>query len=152
MSTADAIPRFNHVALSVPADDLDGEGRKRILEFYAEVFGFSEMPTMTRDRELLVLRCYSNEQFIYIHASDRPMQCGNMEHVGLSVSSPEELDAIYQRALEYKKRDDEVFVVDRKTDDFKVLKLHSFYVRYRLPFTIELQCFAWQEGFDAQSL
>jgi len=140
------IPRFNHVALSVPADELDAEGRKKLLDFYAEVFGFTEMPTMTRDRELVVLRCYSNEQFVYIHAADKPMQCGSMEHFGMSVETPDELHAMYERAQKYQERDADVELIDRKTDDFKVVKLHSFYVRYHLPLMIEVQCFEWQKG------
>lgn len=149
-ASARPIPRFNHVALSVPAEALDEEGRAAILDFYGEVFGFSEMPTLTRDRALLVLRCYSNEQFVYIHASDDPMRCGSMEHFGLQVSTPEELDAIYARAKKYKERAAEVELVERKMDDFKAVKLHNFYVRYRLPMMIEVQCFEWAEGFDAQ--
>ena len=140
------IPRFNHVALSVPADQLDEEGRKRTLDFYSEVFGFTEMPTMTRDRELLVLRCYSNEQFVYRHAADRPMQCGASEHFGMSVATPAELDTMYERARKYAERDPAVEIVERHTDDFKVVKLHNFYVRYRLPLMIEVQCFEWARG------
>ena len=49
-------PRFNHVAMSVPASLLSPEGRADVLGFYGEVFGWTEMPTMSRDGELLVLR------------------------------------------------------------------------------------------------
>ena len=140
------IPRFNHVALSVTADALDAPGREKLLDFYGDVFGFTEMPTMTVDRELLVLRCYSNEQFVYIHASDEPMRCGTMEHFGMSVATPEELDVMYERARKRSEADTEVEVVARHTDDFKVVKLHNFYVRYRLPLMIEVQCFEWAEG------
>ena len=140
------IPRFNHVALSVPAALLDEAGRGKLLDFYGEVFGWSEMPTMTKDRELLVLRCYSNEQFVYLHASDEPMRCGTMEHFGMSVGTREELDAMYERALKRREADPEVEVIERKTEDFKVLELRSFYVRYRLPLMIEVQCFEWAEG------
>src|SRR3546814_3229213 len=38
----------------------------------------------------------------------------------------------------------------RQLEDFRVVKLHSFYVRYRLPLMIEVQCFEWAPGFDAQ--
>ena len=145
------IPRFNHVAMSVPAEALDEDGRARMLDFYGEVFGFGEMPTMTKDRELLVLRCHSNEQFIYIHATDQPMQCGASEHFGMSVATPEELDAMYERARKYAEKDPGVEVIERKTDDFKVLQLHSFYVRYRLPLMIEVQCFEWAEGVGPDS-
>ncbi len=140
------IPRFNHVALSLPAETLDEVGRAKLLDFYGDVFGWSEMPTMTKDRELLVLRCYSNEQFVYLHASDAPMRCGDMEHWGMSVSTPAELDTMYERACKRRDADPEVEVVERKTDDFKVVKLTSFYVRYRLPLWIELQCFEWAPG------
>ena len=140
------IPRFNHVALSMPADLLDEAGRDKLLDFYCDVFGWSEMPTMTKDRELLVLRCYSNEQFVYLHASDAPMRCGATEHWGMSVSTPAELDSMYERVCKRRDADPEVEVIERKTDDFKVVKLHSFYVRYRLPLMIELQCFEWAPG------
>ena len=40
-------PAFNHVAMSVPADLLDEEGRGNLTRFYSEVFGFEEMPTET---------------------------------------------------------------------------------------------------------
>ena len=36
--------------MSVPADLLDAEGRKQLLEFYGEVFGWQELPTETEDR------------------------------------------------------------------------------------------------------
>lgn len=140
------IPRFNHIALSVPADQLDADGRAKLLSFYEEVFGFTEMPTMTKDRDLVVLRCYSNEQFVYIHATDNPMQCGTMEHFGMSVATPEELDAMYERAQKYKEGDADVEIIERKVQDFKVVKLHSFYVRYHLPFMVEVQCFDWAKG------
>lgn len=142
----ESYPRFNHVALTVPADRLDEAGRRALLDFYGEVFGWTEMPTMTRDGELLVLRCYSNQQFVYIHAHERPMQTTGSEHVGMSVESPDQLDAIYERARERSERDAEIELTGRACDDFKVVKLHSFYVRYRLPIQIEVQCFEWAPG------
>ncbi len=140
------IPRFNHVALSLPADLLDEAGRARLLDFYGDVFGWSEMPTLTRDRELLVLRCYSNEQFVYLHASDTPMRCADMDHWGMSVATPAALESMYERACKRRDADPEVELIERKTDDFKVVKLHSFYLRYRLPLMIEVQCFEWAPG------
>ncbi len=38
-------PRFNHVAMSVPADLLDEVNRTDICNFWGEVMGFDEMPT-----------------------------------------------------------------------------------------------------------
>jgi hypothetical protein len=80
------------------------------------------------------------------------MQCAGMEHLGLSVGTPSELDEMYARAKAFRERDGRVEVVDRETEDFTAVKLHNFYVRYRLPFMIEVQCFEWAEGFSAESL
>jgi hypothetical protein len=148
----EGIPRFNHVALSVPESLLDEAGRRDLLSFYGEVFGFTEMPTLTRDRSLLVLRAHSNEQFVYLHADPKPMTCPAMDHFGMSVQTPAELDAMLERARKYAERDSRVEIVEKQVEDFKVLRLHSFYVRYRLPMMIEVQCFEWAEGVNATSL
>ena len=144
------IPRFNHVALTVPADHLDAQGRADLLRFHEQVFGWTEMPTLTRDRELLVLRAWSNEQFVYLHASPEPMRTGPSEHFGLSVPTLAQLEALYERALEYRADDPRVEIEPLHVDDFHVLRLHAFYVRYLLPLRIEVQHFAWAPGFDAQ--
>ena len=62
---------FNHVAMSVPAALLDAEGRASLLDFFGEVFGWTEMPTLTEDGHRLVLRAHSNEQFVFLIADDR---------------------------------------------------------------------------------
>ena len=36
------IPVFNHVAMSLPADQLGETGRTELLRFYGEVFGWTE--------------------------------------------------------------------------------------------------------------
>ena len=144
------IPRFNHVALTVSGDLLDARGRSDLLRFHERVFGWTEMPTLTRDRELLVLRAWSNEQFVYLHASPEPMRAGATEHFGLSVATVAELDAIYERAEKFRAEDPRVELLPRKTDDFRVLRLHSFYVRYRLPLMLEVQCFEWSPGFGPE--
>jgi len=149
-ATADSIPRFNHIAISVPTELVQEQGRKELLAFYEEVFGWGEMPTMTRDGELVVLRVHSNEQFVYLHAGEDPMRCPTTDHFGLQVATPEELDAVHARALEFQKRDPRVEVSERREEDFKVVLLHNVYIRYLLPMTIELQCYEWAPGFDAQ--
>jgi hypothetical protein len=151
MNRAATVPVFNHVALTVAPEALDESGRAAILRFYGDVFGWEEFPTLTKDRELLVLRAQSNEQFVFLQASDVPMRCSGGEHFGMSVGTPAELDAILERARRFREVDADVEIVDRKVDDFTAVKLHSFYVRYRLPMMIEVQCFEWMPGFDAAS-
>ena len=149
MTAAESVPRFNHVALSVPPELVSGDNARDILRFYEEVFGWGAMPTMVTEGELLVLRVHSNEQFVYLHGSDEPLRCPTGDHFGLQVDTPEQLDAVLERAAKFQQHDPRVEISERKTDDFKVLQLHSVYVRYLLPMSIELQCFDWQPGFDA---
>ena len=148
---SDARPRFNHVALTLPPDALDAAGRDAILGFYGEVFGWTEMPTMSRDRELLVLRTWSHEEFVYLHAAAAPMRCGPTEHVGLSVPARAELDAIFERAEKRAAADPEVELTPRASDDYGAVVLHHFYLRYRLPVSLEVQCFEWAQGLGPHS-
>jgi hypothetical protein len=146
------MPTFNHVAMSVPADLLGEQSRGELLRFYGEVFGWTEMPTMTQDRERLVLRVHSNEQFVFLIADPQPMACPRMDHFGLSVGTPGELYETLERARKFRERDARVEIVDPEIEDYKALKLHNFYARFRLPMMTEVQCFEWAPGVGPASL
>jgi hypothetical protein len=132
-------PRFNHVAMSLPADLLDEEHRKLIIDFYDEVFGWKELPTLTQDKYRLVLSCYTYEQFVFLIADEPPMTCARLDHYGLSVETEEELDAMLDRAKAFQKRDDRVEIIDKQVDDHGMLAITSIYVRYLLPMMVEIQ-------------
>jgi hypothetical protein len=138
-------PRFNHVAMTMPADALDEAGRTAILEFYGDVFGWEEMPTMTEDRKRLVLMAYEFGQFVFLEADDNPLRASFADHFGMSVSDRQELLDMFERATAWQKRDDRVKVVDNAVEDFGVLELSSFYVNFLLPLTIEVQHFDWKQ-------
>ena len=139
-------PRFNHVAMSVPADLLGEQGRRDIISFYSEVFGWAELPTETIDRKRLVLGAYRIDQFVFLIADDNPMQSPRLDHFGLGVGSVEELDAFYERALAYRERDSRVDIIDKSTDHHPGVSLTSFYVRYLLPLMVEVQYFAYDSA------
>lgn len=145
------IPRFNHVALSVSPDLLSGQSAQDLLRFYQDVFGWGPMPTMVKEGELIVLRAHSNEQFVYLHGSEKPLTCPASDHFGLQVDTPADLDEVLERAQKFRETDDRVEISERLAEDFKVLTLHSVYIGYLLPMQVELQCFDWAEGFDAAS-
>ena len=148
MTTKTRAPRFNHVAMSVPPDLLDETGRKELLQFYGDVFGWEELPTETLDRKRLVMRAYSNEQFVFLIADDSepPMTCPRLDHFGMSVETMEELDDMLARAKKFKESDDRVDIVDKSaTDHDGFLVLTSFYVGYRLPMMIEVQHWDWAQ-------
>jgi len=138
-------PRFNHVAMSLPADLLDEEHRSDITRFYDEVFGWKELPMLTEDRHRLVLSCYTYEQFVFLIAEDSPMSCARLDHYGISVATEDELDEMLARAKAYKEKDDRVDIVDRQVEDHGMLAITSFYVGYLLPMMVEVQWWDFKE-------
>jgi len=143
-------PRFNHVAMSVPADLLGPEGRAEILGFWGGVFGFQELPSETIDRQVMVLSAYDWEQFVFLIADDDPMACPRLDHFGMSVGSLDELQGFLAKAKAYAEKDDRVDIIDHKADVHgDALTLHSFYVRYLLPMMIEIQFFDWDPAVAA---
>ena len=138
-------PRLNHVALSVPAALLDAGGRRALADFYGDVFGFEEYPELTRDRGRLVFRAHSHEQFVFLVADERPMTAPRLDHFGLSVSSLAEFEEVARRAAAWKVREpDDVDLIEPTVEEYAgALRLHSFYVRYRLPLMVETQHFEY---------
>jgi hypothetical protein len=125
--------------MSMPADALGEEGRAAIVDFYGDVFGFEEYPMLTEDRKRLVMRVHSNEQFVFLIADDPPMVAPRLDHFGMSVGSLEEFGETWDRVRARADADPEVDVIEPKVEDYGMLKLHSFYVRYRLPLMVEIQ-------------
>jgi hypothetical protein len=131
--------------MSVPADALDDDGRAALCAFYGNVFGFEEYEDLTQDRQRLVLRAHSHEQFVFLIAEDEPMTAPRLDHFGLSVASLEDFEEVARRAAAWKaKEPDAVDLIEPSVEEYVgALKLHSFYVRYRLPLMIETQHFQY---------
>ncbi len=138
-------PRFNHIAMSVSADMLDLEGREAIKAFYGDVFGFEEYEDLTKDRHMLVLRAHHHEQFVFLIHEDEPMKAPRMDHVGMSVATLDDFNAVLDRVRACKdKLGDEVDLIESKVEEYVgALNLHSFYVGYKLPLLFELQHFEY---------
>jgi hypothetical protein len=129
--------------MSVPADLLDEQGRRDIVDFYSSVFGWEEHPSETIDRKRLVLGAYRLDQFIFLHADDDPMRAPRMDHYGFGVASEAELDTFLARARAYQERDERVRIIDKHVDDFTRMSLVSFYVGFILPLMVEVQYFRY---------
>lgn len=131
--------------MSVPADLLDINGRRDIVTFYDEVFGWRELPSETIDRQRLILSAYAYDQFVFLIADERPMNAPRMDHFGLGVDTEEELDTFYQRALAYGKKDPRVDVIDKQTEEYGGgVSITNFYVGYLLPMMVEVQHFQFR--------
>ncbi|MGI8709728.1 MAG: hypothetical protein ACR2LA_01865 [Acidimicrobiales bacterium] len=138
-------PRLNHVAMSVAADELDAEGRAALCAFYGDVFGLEEYEELTEDRHQLVFRAHSHEQFVFLIAEDTPMTAPRLDHFGMSVSSLADFGEVLRRATAWQAREPEaVDLIEPTVEEFAgALRLHNFYVRYRLPLMIETQHFEY---------
>lgn len=133
--------RFNHVAMSVPADLLDEDGRHQICEFFGSVYGWDELPTMTIDRQRLILSVGSFDQFVFLIADPHPMTTQRMDHFGLAVDSMDEFEIVLDRVRQWKAKDDRIDFIDHDVEDHGMLKLHNFYARHLLPMMVEVQYF-----------
>lgn len=138
-------PRLNHVAMSVAPDELDADGRAALIAFYGDVFGLEEYEDLTEDRRRLVFRAHSHEQFVFLIAEDQPMTAPRLDHFGLSVATLEDFEEVARRAAAWKAKEPEVVDLIEPTYEEYVgaLRLHSFYVRYRLPLMVETQHFEY---------
>jgi hypothetical protein len=138
-------PRLNHVAMSVTPDALDDDGRAALAAFYGDVFGFEEYPELTQDRKRLVFRAHSHEQFMFLIADDQPMTAPRLDHFGMSVATLAEFEEVTRRAAAWKaKEPDDVDLIEPSVEEYAgALRLHSFYVRYRLPLMVETQHFEY---------
>jgi catechol 2,3-dioxygenase-like lactoylglutathione lyase family enzyme len=135
-------PRLNHVAIPVPSDQLDERARAEILDFYGAVFGWTEGDNTGERGNPLIL--YNSEfgEFLYLAPTDDGAGAA-VDHVGMQVATLGELEDIVARARERQAADDRVRVSEigaRTTHgpsgDYV---LSSAYIRFALPFSIELQ-------------
>jgi hypothetical protein len=140
-------PRFNHVAMSLPADALDETGRRDIVDFYSEVFGWQELPTETVDRHKLVMMAYSVDQFVFLIAEDPPMTGPRLDHFGMGVATMDELDTFLERARRYRDKDPRVDLIEKKTEVHTGVSITSFYVGFLLPMMVEVQYFSFDPAF-----
>jgi hypothetical protein len=137
-------PRINHVAISVDADLMDEAGRAALLDFFSEIFGWTEGDNSTEKGNPLILYTGSLGQFVYLlPAKDEFMVTPNMDHFGMEVASMEEMAEILERVKAYKTKDDrvrftEVGAMVTKYGD-KQYRLSNAYIWFLIPLWIELQ-------------
>lgn len=138
-------PRLNHVAMSVAPEELDAGGRAALVAFFGDVFGFEEYEDLTEDRRRLVFRAHHHEQFMFLVAADTPMAAPRLDHFGLSVASLDDFEEVARRAAAWKAEEpDVVDLIEPTVEEYVgALRLHSFYVRYRLPLMVETQHFEY---------
>lgn len=136
-------PRLNHVAISVDPSVLNEEGRATVLDFYGEVFGWTEGDNTGESGNPLILYTGAPVQFVYLLPADPFLVAPSLDHFGLELASEAELEEVVDRARVYRDRDPRVRIIDTSertthgpTHDYV---LTSAYIGFLLPLMIELQ-------------
>jgi hypothetical protein len=132
--------RFTHIAVTVPREFVDPSLRAELLAFYADVFGWTENPRLAIEGERIFLRAPTDRQYVMIRGTDTPMRTSGYEHLGVAVATPEDVRQLHERAHTRAKRDSRIELGEVEVGYGG--RLYSFRVRYLLPVTIEVQCFA----------
>ena len=108
-------PTLNHVAVTMAPDLLDDAGRARILDFYGDVFGWTEGDNSSESGNPLILLTGVFGHFIYLLPGEPALQAPGMDHFGMMVETEAELDAILERARARAERDPEVRIIDKSS-------------------------------------
>ena len=143
MNTNDVRPRLNHVAISMDPALLDDAGRAELLDFYGDVFGWTEGDNSMEQGNPLILYTGEFAQFVYLLPGDDPMVCPRLDHFGFQIATRYELEGIVDRAKARQAVDDRVSIIDVKSrlthGEASEYELTSAYIGFVLPFMVELQ-------------
>lgn len=143
MSAPTFRPRLNHVAMSVDPSLLDERGRADLLDFFGDVFGWTEGDNTGEEGNPLILYTGEFAQFVYLLPAKPYLTAPSMDHFGLQVATLEALHDIVERAKAYRERDPRVQVIDvhSRTTDGPAHRyvLTSAYIGFVLPLMVELQ-------------
>ena len=136
-------PRLNHVAISMDPALLDDHGRAELLDFYGDVFGWTEGDNTGEIGNPLIMYTGAFGQFVYLLPGDPYLRAPAMDHFGLQVATITELEAIIERAKARQASDERVTLIDvharttqGPTHDYT---LTSAYIGFVIPLLVELQ-------------
>jgi len=142
-------PRLNHVAITMDPAVMDDAGRAEILDFYGDVFGWTEGDNTGERGNPLIMYTGTFGQFVYLAVGEPGSARPAVDHFGLQVATLDELEGIVGRAKARAASDERVRVTDihsrttqGPTADYT---LTSAYIGFALPLTIELQHLARHE-------
>ena len=153
--------RFNHIELTVPKGTLDDDGKKKIVGFYHELFGWveatlessSKNTTLSDEQKrmieslsrpgYLVLRCSPKmpDQSLILSEAEKPLDIGEggiPSHAGLLLDSFDEVREVYSKAKEMQKSDPEIQIMNDANMDHDGPNL-GFYLRYKSPLWWDVQ-------------
>jgi hypothetical protein len=136
-------PVINHVAVTMSPEMLDDSGRAELLDFYGDVFGWTEGDNSGETGNPLILLTGVFGHFVYLLPGDPALQAPAMDHFGMMVETEAELDEILAKANARAQTDERVRIIAKEsrttrgsTHDFT---LTNCYIGFRMPLMVELQ-------------
>jgi len=136
-------PQLNHVALTMDPAALDEPGRAAILDFYGDVFGWTEGDNTGESGNPLILYTGAFAQFVYLLPGEPFVVAPALDHFGIQVQTLDELHEIVRRAEARQAADPRVRIIGIQTrttpgptHDYT---LTSAYVGFLLPLMVEIQ-------------
>ena len=143
MSDPEFRPRLNHVAISMDPALLDDNGRAELLDFYGDVFGWTEGDNTGEVGNPLIMYTGAFGQFVYLLPGDPYLRAPAMDHFGLQIANLAELQAIVDKAKARQAKDERVTLIDvhaRTTEGPTAsYTLTSAYIGFVMPLLVELQ-------------
>lgn len=136
-------PTLNHIAMTMDPALLDDTGRAELLDFYGEVFGWTEGDNSGERGNPLILLTGVFGQFIYLLPGDPALDAPAMDHFGMMVETEQELDEILARAEARAERDERVRIIPKGTQITRGpthdYTLTNCYIGFGMPMLVELQ-------------
>jgi hypothetical protein len=156
--------RFNHIELTMPKGTLDDTGKKEIVDFYHDLFGWTEATIESSSKNTtlsetqrrfieqlsrpgyLILRCSPAmpDQSLILSEAEKPLDIGEggiPSHAGLLLDSFDEVRDVYAKAKARQKNDPDVQLMNENNvndPDFDGPNL-GFYLRYKSPLWWDVQ-------------
>jgi len=141
-----AIPRFNHMELTVPRGALT-EHRDEIKAFYAELFGFEALDVPILNQTGLLLRTDAEtSQFILVTEQEKHLHSPGYDHLGFLYETRAEVDGLHEKVQKLREKDPRVEI--KEYDDLVTgpVTVRAFYVRFLLPIWFDIQCIEHADG------
>src|SRR5580700_3261860 len=112
MNESEFAPRLNHVAISMDPTLLDDRGRANLLDFYGDVFGWTEGDNTGEVGDPLIMYTGAFGQFVYLLPGDPYLSAPAMDHFGVQVATLGQLEEIVGKARRRAVADTRVTVID----------------------------------------
>ena len=142
-----ATMRMNHMELTFPEGYLNAEVKKKIGDFYKDLFGWDNLEVeIVEQKALLLMLDPEVSQFILCAESPNPMRSPGYDHLGLLFETRAEVDQLLAKVKALQATNPDILI--KEYDDLVIspTTVRAFYVKYLLPIWFDVQCIEYEAG------